>query len=142
MKLPIFLFCLFSLLDINCSNANIASTNEDSVSSTTNAQNDTTIKTHFGVMVAKTQGTLVPPSQQAKIARALGVNYVRARIDLDSWSGSNDAYDIYKDAGLKVLLNINSGIPRSAVGEASPIPFPTDMDAYSKKLHSIFSCAI
>ncbi|MBV9962604.1 MAG: hypothetical protein JO072_10190 [Parafilimonas sp.] len=139
MKLQALLFPFLFLPFINdCNNADAIKAQDETPQSSSqiNTITDTT-KTHFGVMVAKTQGTLVPPSQQAKIAKALGVNYIRARIDLDSWGGSNDAYEIYKSAGLKVLLNVNSGIPRSAAGEPSPIPFPTDMDAYSKKLNSI-----
>src|SRR5262245_26043734 len=74
----------------------------------------------FGVMVAKTEGKLIPPAQQVQVAKALGVQYIRGRIDIQGWSGSNAAYDTYIDAGLKVLLNINYGIPRSASGEFAP----------------------
>ncbi len=139
MKLQALLFpFLFLPLNKNCTDA-INADNSDTQTSQADvhASADTTKSVRFGVMVAKTQGTVVPPSQQAKIAKTLGVNYIRARIDLDSWGGSNDAYDIYKDAGLKVLLNVNSGIPRSATGEPAPIPFPTDMASYSKTLSSI-----
>ncbi|HEX5154349.1 MAG TPA: hypothetical protein VFW07_23035 [Parafilimonas sp.] len=97
--------------------------------------NDITVK--FGVMVAKTEGKLIPPAQQVQVAKALGVQYIRGRIDIQGWSGSNAAYDTYTDAGLKVLLNINYGIPRSAAGDFAPVPFPTDMDGYSKSLNSI-----
>jgi len=138
MKLPILLFTFFSSLNINCSNAN--TTTDDAgknVSSTANTNTDTTIKTRFGVMVAKTEGNLIPPSQQVKVARALGVNYIRGRVDIQGWAGSNDAIDTYLSAGLKVLLNINYGIPRNAAGEHDPVPFPTDMNAYAKSLNSI-----
>jgi len=91
----------------------------------------------FGVMVAKTEGKLIPPEKQVAIAKALGVNYIRARIDVQGWGGSNAAYDTYTAGGLRVLLNINYGIPRSATGEFDPVPFPADMDAYSKSLNSI-----
>jgi len=34
-------------------------------------------------------------------------------------------------------LNINAGIPRTATGDHNPLPFPTDMAAYSKTVNSI-----
>lgn len=149
MKLSIFLYsALFSLLNINCSNAGTASSsnadeetvkasNTANTSSSSNNTNDTITRTHFGVMVAKTEGKIIPPSQQVKVAQALGVKYIRGRIDIQGWAGSNDSYDTYAAAGLKVILNINYGIPRSATGDHDPIPFPTDMTAYSKALNSI-----
>jgi hypothetical protein len=147
MRLQTLLFSiLFLPLNNNCTNANSsASANAESQSSANSqqaqaaddAKDSSVAKTHFGVMVAKTEGNLIPPSQQVKVAKALGVNYIRARIDVESWGGSNEAYDTYAAAGLKVLLNINSGIPRTATGDHKPIPFPTDMSAYSKSLNSI-----
>lgn len=94
-------------------------------------------KVRFGVMVAKTEGRLITPERQAQVAKALGVNYMRARIDIQSWNGSNPLYDAYAAAGMKVLLNINYGIPRNAVGDHDPIPFPTDMESYSRTVNSI-----
>ena len=145
MKLPALLISLlFSSINNNCNDAvSTASENSEQQPSSavqqqqTNA-GDTSNKTvHFGVMVAKTEGKIIPPSQQVKIAKALGVQYIRARIDIQGWNGSNDAYNTYAAAGLKVLLNINYGIPRNAAGEKDPIPFPTDTTAYSKLLNSI-----
>jgi hypothetical protein len=92
---------------------------------------------HFGVMVSKTAGKAIPPERQTLVAKALGVNYMRARVDIKDWNGSNPAYDTYAGAGLKVLLNINYGIPRNELGEHDPIPFPTDMNAYSKVVNSV-----
>jgi hypothetical protein len=144
MKLHTLLFSiLFLPLNNKCNYADSenapqqSSANDAQTSATDNAKDTSNTRTHFGVMVAKTEGNLIPPSQQVKVAKALGVNYIRARIDIDSWGGSNEAYDIYKDAGLKVLLNINSGIPRTATGDHNPLPFPTDMTAYSKTVNSI-----
>lgn len=129
-------------VNINCNNANTVQNDEKvTQSSPTGTQqevtNDTGKSVHFGVMVAKTQGSVVSPSQQAKIAKALGVDYIRARLNIDGWTGSDDACDIYQNAGLKLILNVNMGIPRNAAGEHDPVPFPTDMSAYSKKLNSI-----
>ncbi|MEP6683545.1 MAG: hypothetical protein ABJA35_09805 [Parafilimonas sp.] len=145
MRLQTLLFSiLFLPINNNCTNANSnTSGNTQQQTNPTDKQTGNTAndssenKTHFGVMVAKTEGNLIPPSQQVKVAKALGVNYIRARIDIDSWSGSNEGYDTYVAGGLKVLLNINSGIPRNAAGDHNPIPFPTDMAAYSKSLNSI-----
>lgn len=94
-------------------------------------------KTRFGVMISKSDGTNIPPPKQAQIAKALGVNYTRARIDIKTWEGSNSSYDAYAAEGLKVLLNVNYGVPRNSFGEQSPIPFPTDMAAYSTSINSI-----
>lgn len=91
----------------------------------------------FGVMVSKTDGKLIAPEKQVQVAKALGVRYMRARVDIQAWNGSNPAYDAYAAAGLKVLLNINYGVPRNALGEHDPIPFPTDMNAYSKVVNSV-----
>ncbi|MEP6466894.1 MAG: hypothetical protein ABJB05_11350 [Parafilimonas sp.] len=145
MRLQSILFSfLFLPLNNNCNNANMNNSGntqqqtDPAGEQINNTANDSAgNKTHFGVMVAKTEGNLLPPSQQVKVAKALGVNYIRARIDIDSWGGSNEGYDTYVAAGLKVLLNINSGIPRNAAGNHAPVPFPTDMNAYSKSLNSI-----
>lgn len=94
-------------------------------------------KVRFGVMISKSEGKLVTPERQAQVAKNLGVHYTRARIDLQAWNGSNSLYDAYAAAGLKVLLNINYGIPRNAMGDHDPIPFPTDMESYSKTVNSI-----
>ena len=96
-------------------------------------------KIRFGVMISKSDGMNIPPEKQAQIAKALGVNYTRARIDIKTWNGSNSNYDAYTNAGLKVLLNVNYGIPRNAMGNNSPIPFPTDMAEYSNSINSILN---
>ncbi len=58
-------------------------------------------------------------------------------MDVQGWDGSEPSYNTYTSAGLKVLLNLNYGIPRNAAGEHAPVPFPTDMDAYSKTLNAV-----
>lgn len=141
MKLPILLCStLFLTVSSNCRNSIQAENNtvpgsqENQVSSVVS---DTSVNTHFGVMVAKSEGHIIPPSQQVKVARDLGVNYIRTKIDISTWTGSSDAYDTYAAAGFKILLNIISGVPRNAAGEHAPVPFPTDMNAYAKALNSI-----
>lgn len=145
MKLQVLLlFVLLSFINSYCNN-HVSATSEksDDQSSAadqniqTNVADTSNNPVRFGVMVAKTEGKIIPPSQQVKVAKALGVNYIRARIDIEGWAGSNDACDTYAAAGLKILLNINYGIPRTATGEKDPIPFPTDMVAYSKAVNSI-----
>ena len=120
--------------NVASSTASDASASEDAQVS---AKDTTGNKVRFGVMVAKTEGRLITPERQAQIAKALGVNYMRARIDMQSWNGSNPLYNAYAAAGMKVLLNINYGVPRNAVGDHDPIPFPTDMESYSRSLNSI-----
>jgi hypothetical protein len=94
-------------------------------------------KNPFGVLIAKTDNQQIGPAKQIQIAKALGVHYMRARINIVDWNGSNDAYDQYAAAGFKIILNVNYDVPRDAVGDKKPIPFPTDMQAYSKTLNSI-----
>ncbi len=138
MKLQALVFSiLFFPLNKNCNNNEVLKAESLDQSANDPAKDTISKSVHFGVMIAKTEGTLVPPSQQVKVAKDLGVNYIRARIDIRSWGSSNDAYDTYAAAGLKVLLNINYGIPRNAASDQDPIPFPTDMSAYSKQVNSI-----
>jgi hypothetical protein len=101
-------------------------------------QNDTTNqRTKFGIMVAKSEGQIIPPEKQVKIAKDLGVRYIRGRVDVQGWDGSEPSYNTYTSAGLKVLLNLNYGVPRNSAGEHAPVPFPTDMDAYAKTLNAV-----
>ncbi|MBS1748140.1 MAG: hypothetical protein JST21_18420 [Bacteroidetes bacterium] len=141
MKLPILLcYTLLLTISSNCRNSIHAENNnvpDSPVEKSSSVVADTTVKTRFGVMVAKSEGHIIPPAQQVKVARSLGVNYIRCKIDISSWSGSSDAYDTYAAAGFKVLLNIISGVPRNAAGDHAPVPFPTDMNAYAKSLNSI-----
>ena len=146
MKLQVLLFSiLISSFNSNCkiggrNNLPVeqhAGQSPDTVADNAGSSNDTGKAVRFGVMIAKTEGRALPPERQAQIAQALGVKYIRARIDMQDWNGSNNLYDAYSTAGLKVLLNINYGVPRNAMGEHAAIPFPTDMTAYSKTVNSI-----
>ncbi|HYK47119.1 MAG TPA: hypothetical protein VEV83_18210 [Parafilimonas sp.] len=94
-------------------------------------------KNPFGVLIAKTDDQQIPPGKQVQIAKALGANYIRARITVTDWKGSSDAYDQYAAAGFKIILNINYDIPRDVTGDKKPIPFVTDLEAYRKTLNSI-----
>lgn len=116
---------------------NVSTENNSATTQTASLKNDAAGKTRFGVMVAKTSGQNIPPEKQIVVARALGVNYIRGRIDIKAWNGSNPAYDAYTGSGLKVVLNINYGVPRDAMGEKDPVPFPADMAAYKKSLNAI-----
>jgi len=137
MKLEALLLSVL-LMPVKQSCNNIASTGESSSNSTITATSDTTNQhVKFGVMVAKTEGQMVGPEKQIRVAKALGVNYIRAKIDMQGWDGTSEAYEAAKAADLKVLLNINYGVPRTAAGEHDPVPFPTDMNAYTKSLNSI-----
>src|SRR5438552_5124489 len=142
MKLQVVLSVLFLFVNRNCKNpaSENAQTTVDQSAKVQSAvtKNDTSNKAvHFGIMVAKTEGKLIPPQQQIQVAKALNVDYIRCRIDIQGWNGSSDAYNTYASAGLKILLNINYGVPRNVAGEHDAVPFPTDMDAYTKSLNSI-----
>ncbi len=155
MKMQVLFPLLLLLLNVNCRLANrsnmpveqkqvqpkdSASYNESVAAkdvAVTAGDTSSSLATRFGVMVAKSGGRNIPPERQAQIVKALGVNYTRAKIDIKTWNGSSNACDAYTAAGLKFLLNVNYAVPRNAVGDHNPVPFPTDMAAYSNALNSI-----
>jgi hypothetical protein len=99
----------------------------------TNAQH----KNPFGVMIAKTDDQPIPPAKQVQIAKALGANYIRARITVVDWKGSSDAYEQYTAAGFKIILNINYDIPRDMTeGRSRSLSSPTSKHIV-KTLNSI-----
>jgi hypothetical protein len=149
MKLQVILFSLCILLfNDNCKNP-FSKRHKQSTPIPDESQNsglsdqpvdpkDTSGKTvRFGVMVSKTDGRQILPPQQAQIAKALGVKYIRCLQNLQKWDGTNPAYDAYAAAGLHVLLNVNYGVPRNAMGDHDPVAFPTDMTAFTQTLNSI-----
>jgi hypothetical protein len=139
MKLEALLFSIL-FLPINKGSDNVHNDNSSSTSfSALRNQTDTSNqqRTRFGVMVAKSEGQIITPDRQVKIAKDLGVHYIRARILVQGWDGSDDSYNTYASAGFKVLLNLDYAVPRDASGGKAPVPFPTDMNAYSKTLNAI-----
>lgn len=132
MKLSSLLFTIFFFA---CSSSHKTTSH----SSSGNTYNEITEGkgTHFGVMVAKSDEKFISPAKQVEVANALGVKYVRARIDIKAWTGSNAAYDTYINGGLKVILNINYGIPRDSIGDHDPVHYPTDLNEYSKNVSNI-----
>jgi hypothetical protein len=94
-------------------------------------------KNPFGILVDRTDNSAVPLNKKIQVAKALGLNYVRVRTDIDTYNGTINNYDDFAAAGFKIILNINYSIPRSATGEKQPVPFPTDLEAYSKTFTSI-----
>ena len=139
MKLEALLFSvLFMPVKQSCNEnpGNAANSSDNKIITATDTTNN---RVEFGVMVAKTDGKQVSPDKQMQVAKALGVNYVRTKIDIQGWDGTSEAYEAATNAGLKVLLNINYGVPRNAAGEHDPVPFPTDMNAYTKSLNSILN---
>jgi hypothetical protein len=94
-------------------------------------------KNPFGILVDRTDNTVISTDKKIQIAKALGFNYMRLRTDIDTYNGTINNYDDFASAGLKIILNINYGIPRNEMGEKQPVPFPTDLDAYGKTVSSI-----
>jgi hypothetical protein len=128
---------LFLPLKQGCANAEHGTSLTGSSAASATVSDTSNQHTKFGIMIAKSEGQQIPPERQVKIARDLGVHYIRARIDIQGWDGSEPSYNAYASAGFKVLLNVNYGVPRNAAGEHAPVPFPTDMNAYSKTLNSV-----
>ena len=94
-------------------------------------------KNPFGILVDRTDNSAVPLNKKIQVAKALGLNYIRVRTDIDTYNGTINNYDEFASAGFKIILNINYSVPRSATGEKQPVPFPTDLEAYSKTFTSI-----
>ncbi|HVX25273.1 MAG TPA: hypothetical protein VHB70_02945 [Parafilimonas sp.] len=94
-------------------------------------------KNPFGVLIDKTDNAAIPMDKKIQIAKALGFKYMRAHAYVSTWSGTVNFYDDFANAGFKIILNINYGIPRNTMGDKQPVPFPTDLDAYGKTVSSI-----
>ena len=62
---------------------------------------------------------------------------MRLSTDINTCNGTINNYYDFASAGFKIILNINYRVPRSATGEKQPVPFPTDLEAYSKTFTSI-----
>lgn len=115
----------------------ISATDSPDINRETNGNTATiqqTGSTHFGVIVNKTDGSSIGPPGQAKIAKALGLHYIRSRISMEKWNGSDDGMDVFKSEGLHVVLNINY-----VTASGAPVPFPTDLESYKQKLSSILT---
>ena len=80
-------------------------------------------KNPFGILVDRTDNSAVPLNKKIQVAKALGLNYIRVRTDIDTYNGTINNYDEFASAGFKIILNINYSVPRSATGEKQPVPF-------------------
>ena len=90
--------------------------------------------TKFGILVNPSGGRL-NTATKIKVAKALGLKYVRNAVIMEDWTGADGAYEEYVNAGLKVILNINAGhVQQDGSGTKTPFPFPTDTVEYKKKL--------
>jgi hypothetical protein len=92
-------------------------------------------QTKFGVMVF---GRTNMPTK-IKVAKELGINYVRDGIAMQNWTGSYERLDKWQDAGFKVLLNVQWGIAQKPNGTREPVPFPKDTIKYKEILSDILS---
>ncbi|HEY6974733.1 MAG TPA: hypothetical protein VH396_00505, partial [Chitinophagaceae bacterium] len=90
-------------------------------------------QTKFGVLVHGRMNV----NKKIDIAKDLGVSYVRDAIVMQVWSGRDEDYEKYINAGLKVILNVNWGQVQSTKGEKTPVPFPKDTAKYKKILSDI-----
>lgn len=120
----------------------VAGDSDDPLSSDTTLSNNIKFKIEsnknpFGGLIDKTDNSAVPLDKKIQVAKTLGLNYIRLRADIDSWNGTINNYDDFAEAGFKIVLNINYGIPRNGFGEKQPVAFPTDLDAYSTTFTTI-----
>lgn len=149
MKLNVLVFSFFLLpLYYHCNNTNTSPDNRERARQTdsniktagalANKQAaDTANKNPFGILIAKTNDRAIDINRQIKIAKALGVQYMRAHAYMNNWNGTINNYQQLADAGFKIILNINYAVPRDDEGNKNPVPFPKDMQAYSKTLTAI-----
>ncbi len=149
--LPLFIQCnLISRSKNHHKQVKEANNNQQAINDPVNNSSDTilsidtditekkeTNKNPFGVLIDKTDNAAVPIDKKILAAKALELNYIRLRTDINTWSGNINNYYDFTSAGFKIILNINYGIPRGSMGEKQPVPFPTDMDAYGKTVTSI-----
>lgn len=110
---------------------------EDTTFSDNITQKTEANKNPFGALIDKTDNAPVTIDKKIQVAKALGLKYIRLRTDISTYSGYINHYDEFTRAGFKIILNINYAVPRNALGEKKPIPFPTDLDAYAKTFTSI-----
>ena len=97
---------------------------------------DNATRTHFGVLVNRTENKSMPDAVQIKVAKELGVNYLRTRIVMSNWTGKDETMEAFQKAGIKAVVNINY----NAGGAGHAMPFATDFADYTKKLSSILRC--
>ena len=88
--------------------------------------------TRFGAMI---NGDMSVPSKIA-IINSLGAKYTRTAITLQNWSGSDLAYEKYREAGINVALNIN-WYSHNLYG--APVPFPTNLVLYKNTLTAVLN---
>jgi hypothetical protein len=91
----------------------------------------------FGVYMA---GTL-SANDIITFSNKLGVKTVRLGINMDQWAGKNATFQVLKQAGFDLILNVNFKTIRDEEGARSPQPFcPTiGLESYKKKLREILT---
>ncbi|TZF86467.1 hypothetical protein FW774_05345 (plasmid) [Pedobacter sp. BS3] len=92
------------------------------------------VKNPFGILADKTENKAIGIATTIRVAKDLGVPYVRTRIWLNKWNGKCIPCEAITAAGLKIILNINAGAPVNG-----PVPFPTDITAYKKTVREILT---
>lgn len=74
---------------------------------------------------------------KVKIAKELGVHYIRDAVVLQKWNGNDESTDRFLNAGFKIILNVNWGQVMKGLGKKEPVPFPADTFAYKKILDEV-----
>jgi hypothetical protein len=129
-KLPLLLICGCFTATISCKKETVGT---DSVSNAILMQSSavssqaSSTGTQFGSWIG---GSFSIPTK-AKIATALGTNYVRTTIMLTSFNGSDKVVNEYLANEKKVILNLNYQPVRG-----HPNPFPKDMNKYRNLLEA------
>lgn len=92
---------------------------------------------NFGVYMA---GTL-SANDIITFSNKLGVKTVRLGINMDQWAGKNATFQVLKQAGFDLILNVNFKTIRDEVGVRSPQPFcpSIGLETYKKKLREILT---
>lgn len=138
------LLVLFSLVTIaacspkpqNSDTTESSTNSSDRSSSTVAALPYDSTRNPFGVLT-NSQGSVgaLSPAVRIKLAKAMGVNYVRTAVVLSNWSGSVPANDAFINAGLKMVMNINN----TPSGRNNAVTdYPSDMVSYKRSLNSVF----
>jgi hypothetical protein len=92
-------------------------------------------QTKFGVMIFGRENM----NTKIKIARELGVSYIRDGITMQNWTGRSERVDRWVNGGFKLILNVQWGLANKPDGTRQGVPYPTDTVQYKKTLDDILT---
>lgn len=138
VKCAFLTIALFALItsckkEIAPSEEALIATEESSAAlSAMSASNAVAAGTDWGALIADGE---IP--DKMNVMDMLGVGTVRYAIILESHISEDKGYERWRDAGYKILCNLNWGHVTNNKGNKKPVPFPTDLKEYRIELTAI-----